>query len=82
MRTLLPTASQARPFRRAFLPAALLLLALPHVSRGGEAEMKTLWQVGQADESAKELALGPNQYNGYSEDGFFAGNVGGPHGIF
>lgn len=65
----------ARRLRRSFfLPAALLFLTLlPHSSAfGADTEMKTLWQVGQADRRSSEFALSPGDYNQFSEDGFYA----------
>ena len=41
-------------------------------TRAQNAPLKTLWQIGQADQSDAEFALAPGNYGGYAQDGFYA----------
>ena len=62
-----------RWLRRTFLFVAALFAVLPHSSAlGADAGLKTLWQIGQADQRSSEFALSPGNYNQYLEDGFYA----------
>ena len=61
-----------RAFFAAFLLLAPLLAGTASSAFAQDAALKTLWQIGQTDRSNAEFALAPSNYNGYSEDGFFA----------
>ncbi|BCM91243.1 hypothetical protein IAD21_03109 [Abditibacteriota bacterium] len=64
---------------RANLPLSILLVfllgfvGLLESSAFGVGEnLKTIWQIGEADHNNAEFALVPGGYNQFSEDGFFA----------
>jgi alpha-mannosidase len=46
------------------------MVAVPNVVRAQTAG-PVLWQIGQVDHDDKEFALAPNQWNHYSDDGFY-----------
>ncbi|RYX82293.1 hypothetical protein EON83_20080 [bacterium] len=72
---ILPTTCRMRrTYHRTSIAAALLLLvsASYFPVSAADGDLKTLWQIGEADKKNAEFALAPGGYDQFAADGFYA----------